>query len=128
MLQTLSELARLPKNYAERLKNLNVPAHLKELLVKVITVLLQKIDVSQDEIDTLVEKIDERGVSEMIAIENYSVQETRKQARAEAMAEAKIRLKFTAESLISRGNTIADIAIIMGISESDVLDMLKQPA
>ena len=49
---------------------------LKELLVRVITLLLRKIDVPQDEIDKLVEGIDERGISEMLAIENYNVQET----------------------------------------------------
>jgi len=136
--EELSNLSSLPKGYAKKLKNMNVPAHLKELLVKVITVLLRKIDVSQDEIDVLVERIDERGVSEMIAIENYSVQETRKQAkaeakaearaeaRAEAMAETRARLRFTAQSLIDRGSTLADIAAIMGLSESDVLDILEK--
>ena len=51
---------------------------------RVITLLLRKIDVPQDEIEKFVEKIDERGISEMLAIENYSVQETRRLARAEA--------------------------------------------
>jgi len=62
--------------------------------VKIITMLLRKIDVPQDEIDALVEKIDERGVSEMLAIENYSVQATRREARAEADKE---RLKAERE-------------------------------
>ena len=57
--EAFSELGKLPKEYIERLKDMNVPPHLKELLVKVITVLLRKIDVPQDEIDVLVERIDE---------------------------------------------------------------------
>ena len=69
----------------ERLSNMNVPQHLMELLVRVVTVLLSKIDVPQDEIKELVNKIDERGVSAMLAIENYSVQETRREARIEEL-------------------------------------------
>ena len=103
---------------------MNIPIHLKELLVKVVTVLLHKIDVPQDDINIFMDKIDERGVSEMIALENYSVQETRRQARAEAEAELRVVIK----ALIGKGSTIAEIASIMNKSENDVLAILQEPA
>ena len=122
--EDLSELGKLPKDYAERLKNMNVPAHLKELLVKVATVLLHKIDVPQDDINTFVSGIDERGVSEVTLLQNYSVQETRRQARAEAEAE----LRVVINALLNRGSTVAEVASIMNKSESDILTMLKEQA
>ena len=76
--EAFSELGKLREDYGEQINNLNVPPHLKELLVQVITLLLRKIDVPQDEIDNFVEKIDERGISEMLAIEDYDVQEIRR--------------------------------------------------
>ena len=120
------------KEYADSLSNMNVPPHLKELLVKIITMLLRKIDVSQDEIDSLVEKIDERGVSEMLAIENYSVQETRKVARAEGRAEGKAEaenlLRTAIRSLLNKGNTITEVADLMEISEQVITDLLPELA
>jgi len=136
----LSELGKLPKDYSEHLKNMNVPPHLMEVLVKVVTVLLRKIDVPQEEIDSIVEKIDERGINEMISIENYSVRETRRIAREEARAEerhrteeerrraekAELRLKSIAKSLLDNGSTIADIAAMMSVSERDITDLLPE--
>ena len=78
--EAFRELGKLREEYGEKLNSLDVPPHLKELLVRVVTLLLSKIHVPQDEIEKLVEGIDERGISEMLAIENYNVQETRKQA------------------------------------------------
>ena len=139
--EAFSELGKLPKEYIERLKDMNVPPHLKELLVKVITVLLRKIDVPQDEIDVLVERIDERGVSEMLAIENYSVQATRREAdqqRAEAVqqkteavqqkAEAELRLKNAVKSLLDKGNSIKDVAEMMDVSEEYITNLLPELA
>lgn len=120
--EELGELGKLPKDYSERLKNMNVPAHLKELLVKVATVLLKKINALPDEISAFVDKIDERGVSEMLALENYNVQETRRQARAEAEAKLKIAIK----ALVSKGSTITEVADIMNMSENDILVMLQE--
>ena len=82
--EDFKELGKLPKQYLEQLDNQNIPSYLKDLLMMVFNVLLQKINVPQDEIDDLLEKIDERGINEMLLIENYDVQETRRQARAEA--------------------------------------------
>jgi len=154
--EDFSELGKLPKDYVEQLRIMNVPTHLKELLVKVATVLLKKINVPQDHINTFVDKIDERGVSEMILLENYDWQETRRQARAEAEAEigrqraeanrqraefdrqraeadrqrakAEARLKFAVNSLLDRGTSITDISTITGISENDIQEMLNESA
>ena len=146
--EAFNELGKLPEAYIKRLKNLNVPPHLKELLVKVITVLLRKIDVPQDEIDVLVERIDERGVSEMLAIENYSVQKTRAEAdrqrkeadrqrkeadrqRKEADRKAKeveIRLKSAIRALIDSGKTIIEVANMLNVTEEYVITLLPELA
>jgi len=125
--EAFSELGKLPKEYIEHLKDMNVPPHLKELLVKVITVLLRKIDVPQEEIAFLVERIDERGVSEMLAIENYSVQATRREADQQR-EEAERRLKSTIKALFDMGKTVAEIASIMNVTEEDVTSLLPELA
>jgi len=111
------ELGSLPK---EQLDAINIPRHLKELLVKVFTVLLTRIDVPQDEIKNFMEKIDERGVSEMIAAGVYSVQETRRETREEVTREYEPRLSAAIKALIDTGRTISEIAALMNMSENDV--------
>ena len=120
---------------------MNVPQHLKELLVKVVTVLLRKINVPQEEIDVLVERIDERGLSEMLAIENYNVQAIRREAdqqraeadqqRAEAVqqrTEAELRLKNAVKSLLGKGNSIKEVAELMDVTEEYITDLLPELA
>jgi len=110
---------------------MNIPAHLKSLLVKVITVLLAKINTPQEEIDTLVEKIDERGVSAMLTLENYDVQETRRQAKEEERQradKAEFHLKSVAKSLLGKGNTVMEVAAMMSMSESDIAELLPELA
>ena len=141
--EALAELGKLPKEYIEQLKQINIPPNLQELLTKVITVLLQKIDVPQDEIDDLVERIDERGVSEMLAIENYSVQETRRIASEEAerkrveaerqkaetelqLTKTKNQLKSAVQALLDKGNTVTEVATIMNVTEKDIKDLLPE--
>jgi len=123
-----SELGRLPKEYIERLNDMNVPPHLKELLVKVITVLLRKINVPQDEIDIFVENIVERGLSKMLSIENYNVQETRREAREEARKEERLRFMPAIKALIDKGSTITEVANILNMSEKDIVGMLPELA
>ena len=84
-------LRELPADYVERLA-LNIPERLKELITDVITVLLTKINVPRDEIDSVVERIEQRGINEMFAIENYDVQETRREAKEEGKIEAAVNL------------------------------------
>ena len=86
------------------------------------TTALRLIDVPQVEIESLVKRIDERGISEMLAIENYSVQATRKEARAEADEQ----LKAMAKAMIDKGSTIAEIAGIMNVTEREVLVLLPE--
>ena len=136
--EAFSELGKLPKEYIERLQNMNVPPHLKEILVKVITVLLTKIDVPQGEINALVKRIDERGISEMLTIENYNVQETRREARVEVerqkaeveqqKAETELRLKATIKALLDKGSTIKEVAAIMNVEEDYVTTLLPELA
>ena len=81
----------------------------------------------QEEIDVLVERIDERGVSEMLAIENYSVQATRREADQQG-EEAERRLKSTIKALFDMGKTITEIASIMNVTEEDVTSLLPELA
>ena len=123
--EELAELGKLPTEYATKLKSLNVPTHLKELLMKVVNVLLTK--VPQEEINIIMEKIDERGVSEMLTLDNYSVQETRRQAREDAdrqRIEAESRLKVAIKLLLDRGVALDDVALHMNISNKDIRALL----
>ena len=124
--EAFSELGRLREHYGERIDSLNVPRHLKELLVKVITVLLTRIDVPPEEIDEFIEKFDERGVSGMTLIENYSVQETRRLAREEERQradKAELLLRTAVKLLLDKGESIENIAVQMNISEHEIKDL-----
>ena len=87
--EVFGKMGALREKYGERLNSMDVPPHLKELLVRVATLLLRKINVPQEEIEKFVEAVDERGVSEMLSIEDYDVQETRRLAREEGREEAR---------------------------------------
>jgi len=94
-------------------------------------VILRKINVPQDEINVLVEDIDERGVSAMLTLENYDVQETRRLAREEERRRAERAesfLKSAVKLLLSQGNTIIEVAAHMNMSEQDVTDLLLELA
>jgi len=121
------EIDKFPEEYIKLLNAVNVPPHLKELLVKVITVLLNKINVPQGEINALVERIDERGVSEMFAIANYDVQEIRREADQQR-AEAELRLKNAVKSLLSKGNSIKEVAEMMEVTEEYITNLLPELA
>ena len=144
-----TKLGNLPKNYLERLDSMEIPPHLKKLIINIGIMLLRKINVPQDEIDVLLEKIDERGISQMLAIENYDVQETRRVARAEARAEAdqniemerqraemeqqrankaERQLKFAVKFFLSQGYTAPEIAMQMEMSEQDITNLVPELA
>jgi hypothetical protein len=124
----------LPKEYFQKLDKMNIPPHLKELLTKVITVLLTKADIPMEEIDTITRNIDERGISEMIALENYSVRETRREARAEGRAEGEAEgraaltkpLQAIVKILLDDGYTLADIAAKTNLSERDIEELFPE--
>ena len=144
--EALGELSDRVKEYGKRLKDMNVPPHLMKLLVSVITVLLNKIEVPHGEINALVERIDERGVNEIMSIEDYSVPQVREQARAEARAEIRAeverqkaeaekqraeterRLKSAIKALLDNGSTITEVADIMNVAEHDITDLLPELA
>ena len=140
--EAFAEMGKLREEYGDKLNSLNVPPHLKELLVRLITLLLSKIDISQDEIEEFVEKIDERGMSEMLLIENYSVRETRQQARAEAMAEVELQiseaeqklkkaqyvLKSAVNVLLGKGYSISELSSTLNVTEQDIIEVLPELA
>ena len=106
-------IGRLPQDYMERLTQ-NLPDHLKELIVKVITVLLTKINAPQKDIGEITEKIKKRGFSEMFAIQNYDVQETRRIAynegeqRGEQRGERKNAIKNAVKIVRTMKMTVKD--------------------
>ena len=85
----ISALGSLPPDYLDNISR-NIPPHLKELLANIITVLLKKIKVPDDEIEAIRQKIHDRGITEMFAfIDNYDVQETRRLSKAEGIKQGK---------------------------------------
>ena len=107
------------------------------MLVKVVTVILTKINVPQGEINTLLEQLGERGVSAMFSNANYDVQAIRREARAEAREEARAeadqqkteierRLKSMINAMLSNGSTIKDVASIMDVAEQDITSLIPE--
>ena len=122
------ELSRLPRDYMDWLHHMDVPPHLKDLLRKVITVLLRKINVPNDEVNEFIKKIDERGISEMVSIDEYDVQETRKIARAEARAEIKAEIeqeKREKREAELQAGVLARLLMENGFSEKTIAESLK---
>jgi len=115
-------LSSLPHDYIHQL-TMNVPDHLKKVLADVTRVLLAKINSPQDEIEEIAEKIYERGVAEMFAIENYDVQETRRLAREEGKLEGKLEGKI--EGLMEGILEAAARLLKKGMSLGDVVDTLE---
>ena len=136
--EAFKEMRRLREGYGEQLERLDVPPHLKELLVRVITLLLRKINVPQEEVEKFVEAIEERGVSEMLLIEDYDVQETRRQARAEVEQEREEAERKRQEAEQKRqeaeqkkqeaehqAGTLAQLLLKQGISLKSIAESLK---
>ena len=114
-----------PVEYYKELDSMKIPQHLKELLTKVIAVLLTKANVPPEEIDALTKNIDERGLSEMISLEDYDVQATRREARQEGRAEIiNGPLNALVKTLLIKGHSIPEIASMMEMTEADVKKLL----
>jgi hypothetical protein len=78
----------IPQDYIDKLKR-DLPDNLKSLLAKVMTALMQRINVPPEEIETVTELINQRRLDKMFNwTGHYDVQETRREARAEAWQEA----------------------------------------
>jgi hypothetical protein len=83
-------LGNLPADYVEKLA-LNIPPHLNKLIADVITVLLTKINVPQNEVEIITEKIHRKEYQEMFTLlEDYDVQATRREAREEGVLKGKL--------------------------------------
>jgi hypothetical protein len=124
--EDIQVLKKLTPEYRKKLIEC-IPDHLLKIVADVITVLLTKIDVPEDEIETITENIENRRLQEMFAIENYSVQETRREAKAEGKAEGKI------ESTVNMVNELQipvkqamRIAQLTGEYEEQVIAELKK--
>jgi len=113
----ISILSKLPDDYIEELKQ-NIPPHLNKLLADVITVFLTRIDVPVDEIEKVTKHLYDRRIQEMFAhIDNYSVQETRREAKAEGKTEGMIEV---AKKLLKSGDSIEKVCKVTGLSRKVV--------
>jgi len=74
-----------------------------------VTVLLTKINVQKEEIEGIVGKIEERGIKEMFAIENYDVQETRRVAKIEGKIEAAVKIIESLKITVSEAMRILEL-------------------
>jgi len=120
-------MGKLPADYEDRLKQ-NIPPRLNKLLADVITLLLKRINVSDQEIEAITEKLYERRLQEMFTlIEHYDVQETRRIAKAEGIEEGRgdERIAIAKRSL-EKHMSIEDIVSITGLTCEEVEDLAKQ--
>ena len=109
----ISALNRLPDGYIEKLKQ-NIPQHLYKLLADVITVFLTRINVPENEIDKVTKHLYERRVQDMFTfIDNYDVQETRREARAESLA-------TVARNLLAEGDSVEKVSKVTGLPREEV--------
>ena len=102
-------LSKLPSDYIEKLL-FDIPPHLNKLLADVITVLLKRINVPDDEITGITEKLYRREIQEMFAwADNYDVQETRRIAREEGSEEKARQIIIEMKKRNFTEDVIADI-------------------
>ena len=118
-----------------------MPHHLGKLLADVITVLLKRINVPDNEIENVTANIHERRLQEMFNIVGYDVQETRRiareegeqigEARGEARGETKGEAKGEARGaqvvkMFYQNKTLDEISIALGIPVEKVKDILSK--
>jgi hypothetical protein len=88
------------------------------LLADVITVFLTRINVPEDEIESVTKSLYERRIHEMFTlIDNYDVQETRREARLEARVEER---KGFARRLLKRNRPIDEIIEDTELSREEI--------
>jgi hypothetical protein len=135
--EDLRALRDLPDDYAENLKR-NMPPHLHKLLADTAATLLRRINVPEEEIDRIADRIYKRRFHEMFrGMKGYDVQETRRIAREEGIREGILEGKREgvlegvlkgerAKSIeiarkMKRENMIfAHIAALTGLSEDEI--------
>ncbi|MDR1953502.1 MAG: Rpn family recombination-promoting nuclease/putative transposase [Clostridiales Family XIII bacterium] len=125
----LRALGKLPSDYFEKLA-LNIPPHLNKLIADVIATLLRRVNVPNDEIVEVTDKIYERRVNKMFDwIEGYDVQETRRVARLEGERTGIFKGKREgkrersleiARNLKNKGMSVTEIVDITGLSAAEI--------
>jgi len=122
----MSLLGKLPEDYINNLQ-LNIPAHLNEVLAKVITILLSRINVPKPEIAEITEKLYARRFQDMFTlIEKYDVQETRQIAKTGGKQEGRQEGRLdAAERLLRNGFKATVVAKILEIPYRKVLKIKK---
>ena len=127
----LRALNRLPQEYID---SLELPPHLNKLIADVITVLLKRINVPDNEIDEVTKQIYEREVKELFAwADNYDVQETRRAAKTEGFAEGlaegeviggekgeKKKSLEIAKNLLKKNIPVNDISEVTGLTREEI--------
>jgi hypothetical protein len=120
----MSSLAKLPPDYIEQLQ-LNLPPHILKLLSDVISLLLKKINVSDEEVENVTKGLYERRVQEMFEFfEGYDVQKVRREVREETWREAiDSKALRAAERALGRGAEPNDVAYDLELPIEKVLEI-----
>jgi len=118
--QDLELLNALPKDYLDKL-NLNIPDHLLKLAADCISMLLRKVDIPKEDIDSITEKIYKRRFVDMFNPQ-FSVkdirEEGRKKGREEGLEEGQKKSAMEiARKLLKKGISIKDIVDATGLNE-----------
>ena len=118
--EDLELLSALPKDYLDKL-NLNIPDHLLKLAADCIGMLLRKVDISKEDVDSITEKIYKRRFVDMFNPQ-FSVKDIReegikvgiKKGREEGRKESAIDM---ARKLLLKGISVKDIVDVTGLNE-----------
>ena len=96
----------LPEGYLNHIAE-KAPKDVLDVISRVITVLLRRIEVPEEEIYKITDRIRERKMGELFAdFETYSVAETRRVSREEGHKEEQTRL---IEDMLCRGKSVEEI-------------------
>jgi predicted transposase/invertase (TIGR01784 family) len=115
-----------------------------ELLQEVIRIFLESLNVEEEEIDEILDKLEEGRLAEMFEMAvKYDVRETRRKAREEGHKEGREEgrkeglkeglkkgteegLKKTAKKMLEKGIDISDIKEITGLSENEIKEIQEK--
>ena len=128
--EEINLLKNLPDDYFDRVKQ-NLPPGLYTLLANVIELFLKRINAPDEDVETVLEKINERRLSEMFNfVGDYDVQETRRVAKAEGEARGITigevnRAMAMARRMLDRNEPIEQIIEYTGLSREEVEGLLQ---
>ena len=87
--EDIKKLKKLPEQFIEEMAK-KVPEHFLKIFRDCVELLLKRINVPENEIEQITEKIHERRFNDMFEfIDGYDVQATRRQAKEEGKLEAR---------------------------------------